>query len=117
MSSFGKKTSNPGWIPGDYWVECQRTGKVIRASDARREWTGLIVAKEEWEPRHPQDYLRTRADKMTPRGIINPETPGTELTLCLPTSVVGEAVVGCAIVGVGEAFYQVRIPAGTFTVP
>lgn len=73
MSSFNKKTRNPGYKPGDNWVECERTGMAIRASDARKEWNGLWVAKEEWEPRHPQDYLKSREDNQTPQ-LTNPES-------------------------------------------
>jgi len=73
MGSFGKKTRNPGWTSGEHWVVCDRTGKAIRESDAREEWNGLVVAKEEWEPRHPQDFLRAREDDSSPKGLVRPE--------------------------------------------
>jgi len=31
-----------------------RTGRKIRYRDARTEWTGLRVHKNEWEEKHPQ---------------------------------------------------------------
>lgn len=46
------------YIPGDHLLICQRTGRVIRASEAKEEWTGLIVHESVWEPRHPQDFVR-----------------------------------------------------------
>lgn len=67
MSSHGKHTRNPGYIPGDHWVTCDRCGFHIRASDAMETWDGLIVCPEDWEPRHPQDFVRTRADKQSVR--------------------------------------------------
>ncbi len=43
---------------GDYSVICDRTGIKAKRSQCREEWNGLIVLKESWEPRHPQDFLR-----------------------------------------------------------
>lgn len=48
--------------PGDPWVICDRSGFKVRMSDTRKEWTGLRVRKEDWEPRHPQDYVRAVKD-------------------------------------------------------
>lgn len=116
MASFGKKTRNPGWKSGDHWVECERTGKIIRASDAREEWTGLIVAKEEWEPRHPQDMLRPRADHTAAQGLVRPETlnigvgPDTG-------AIAGVAIAGQAVAGRDSGYdisNDTTIPGGTF---
>lgn len=73
MGSFNKKGKSPGWKKGDHWVICDRTGMAIRESDAREEWTGAVVAKEVWEPRHPQDYYRAREDDQSPKGLVRPE--------------------------------------------
>jgi len=37
---------------------CDRCGAKRKAEDTRKEWTGLIVCLECWDPRHPQDYVR-----------------------------------------------------------
>jgi hypothetical protein len=29
----------------------------------RKDWQGLMVCSEDWEPRHPQDFLRTRPER------------------------------------------------------
>lgn len=50
------------WTPGDYNFICDRTGFKGKKSEMRKEWTGLWVRKEKWEPRHPQDLLRGRKD-------------------------------------------------------
>lgn len=50
--------------PGDYYVTCDRTGFKVLASKARKEWTGALVRNESWEARHPQDFVRSRLDKM-----------------------------------------------------
>jgi hypothetical protein len=48
---------------GEHLVTCDRSGRVIYASDARREWNGLLVHKDYWEPRHPQEFVRGVRDR------------------------------------------------------
>lgn len=114
MASFGKKTRNPGWKPGDHWVQCQRTGMIIRSSDARLEWTGLIVAKEVWEPRHPQDLLRGRPDNFAAVGIVNPEAADVFIESGGRVAVAGLAVTGEAVAGTSLADLGYAVPSGTF---
>lgn len=54
---------NDAYRPGDYYVICDRTGFKVLRSQCRRTWDGLIVRKESWEPRHPQDLIRARQDR------------------------------------------------------
>jgi hypothetical protein len=53
--------------PGDHKIIDDRTGRTIYASEARKEWTGELVHKDDWEPRHPQDLVRSRVDRMSVR--------------------------------------------------
>lgn len=57
--------SYPSWIPGDPWLQCDRSGFKVRRSQTRQEWNGLIVRKSDWESRQPQDFVRGRADKQS----------------------------------------------------
>lgn len=57
---------NAGFRPGENWQACPVCGFDYRASDFRRRWDGLMVCKEDWEPRHPQDFLRVSPDDMRP---------------------------------------------------
>lgn len=41
---------------------CDRTGFKVKACDTLMEWNGLIVCREDWEPRHPQDFVRGKRD-------------------------------------------------------
>lgn len=50
------------YSPGDNYVTCDRTGLKTKRSECRREWTGLLVRKEYWEPRQPQDFVRGKVD-------------------------------------------------------
>lgn len=60
----GAKPASPhtnrkgGYNKGEHLVVCDRSGKVYDSSNTRREWNGLIVGKDEWEPRHPQEFRR-----------------------------------------------------------
>jgi len=52
------------WRSGDHLIVCDRTGRVIYASDARKEWNGKWVHKDWWEPKHPSLIFRdTGVDK------------------------------------------------------
>ena len=51
--------------PGDYWCICPVTGLKIRASKMRFRWDGEFVSKEAWEMRHPQEFVRPKADKQS----------------------------------------------------
>ena len=79
MGSFNKKNKSPGWKEGGHWVICDRTGMAIRAEDAKEEWTGAVVAKEVWEPRHPLDYYRARSEDQSPKGLIRTEPAESEV--------------------------------------
>lgn len=50
MSTYFKK--------GDHNAICDRCGFKFKASQLRKTWDGFYVCQEDWEPRHPQDFLR-----------------------------------------------------------
>ncbi len=50
---------------GDYNVICDRSGFKVKASSTRKEWNGLRVFNRFWEPRHPQDFLKSFPDRQS----------------------------------------------------
>ncbi len=56
-----------GWDykSGDWLVVCDSCSKKIKASKSKERWDGFRVCSECWEPRHPMDFIRARADKIT----------------------------------------------------
>ena len=56
----------PNFKQGDHLANCDRCGFTFKASQLRKEWTGLFVCKDDWEPRHPQDFVRGVKDDPTP---------------------------------------------------
>lgn len=64
---------------GDFYRLSDRTGRKVRASQTRQEWTGRIVEKDWWDPRQPQDFVRGLHDRQTvPRP--RPDIPAANAT-------------------------------------
>lgn len=53
---------------GDWNAICDRCGFEYRASELRRDWRGLMLCKEDFEPRHPQELIRARPADRHPYG-------------------------------------------------
>ena len=51
------------YIRGDFWRICDVCGFKCRASETSKRWDGLMVCREDFEPRHPQDFVRGRLDR------------------------------------------------------
>ena len=68
---------NPGWRKGDHWLRCDTCGFDYRFSDMKKRWDGYMVCKWDWEPRHPQDYVKGRKDRQAVP-VARPE--GLDLT-------------------------------------
>lgn len=51
-----------GYKPGDWRVICDVCGKDMLASKAKRRWDGFIVCADDWETRHPQDFLKVQKE-------------------------------------------------------
>lgn len=43
---------------GDYNAICDVCGRKYKASELRKRWDGAMVCSEDYEPRHPQDFIR-----------------------------------------------------------
>ena len=60
-SPFGQDN----WIPGNYWMICDVCGYKYRKSEMRERWDKAWVCEADWEPRHPQEFLRGRNEKIS----------------------------------------------------
>ena len=69
-----RRESDDLYRRGDHWLIDDRSGFQIRKSEAVKEWDGSIVHRDDAEERHPQEYVRARADRqaVTP---TRPEPP------------------------------------------
>ena len=53
-----------GYIPGDALAVCDSCGYRFHLSELKKDWRGFMVCKKDFEPRHPQDSVKVRADKI-----------------------------------------------------
>lgn len=51
--------------PGSFYRICDRTGFATRAERTQREWQGLMVRREVFEARQPQDFVKGVNDIQT----------------------------------------------------
>lgn len=93
--------SNRNYVPGRFYRICDRTGFKVPASETVQQWNGLVVRKQSAEPRHPQQFVRGRADKQSvplPRPRSIEEFVGT-----LNTTVTARAAAGATILDVDSS--------------
>lgn len=58
---------DPHYRPGDWLVKCDLSGWTVYASQAVKQWNGLIVYRPFAETRNPQDFVRGVRDDQTVR--------------------------------------------------
>jgi hypothetical protein len=49
--------------PGDNYLIDDKTGLKIRASEARQQWNKIVTHGKNFDTRHPQDFVKARADR------------------------------------------------------
>ncbi len=49
---------------GNWNALCDSCGRKFKALDLQRRWDGLMVCKEDYEIRHPSDFLRVQTEKI-----------------------------------------------------
>lgn len=75
----------------DYKMVSDRSGLVYPASQIVRQWDGLLVAKHEEEPRHPQEFVRGVVDDYVVR---NPRPrQSIESTLSSGSTTISEPII------------------------
>ena len=67
--------SKTWWKSGDWNAICDVCGHKYKASQLKKRWDGLMVCDEDWETRHPQEFIRPIKDMQKlpftrPRGDI-----------------------------------------------
>ena len=50
---------------GEWNITCDVCSKKIKMSEAKLRWDGFLVCKDDYEMRHPQDFVRARQDKIS----------------------------------------------------
>jgi hypothetical protein len=65
---------------GQWNTICQSCGRKFKSGHLKKRWDGLWVCREDFELRHPQDFLRPRKDTITPPWT-SPEPADTFVTV------------------------------------
>jgi len=47
---------------GTWNLLCDVCGKKIKSSEAKHRWDGFIVCKDDYETRHPVDFIKVKPD-------------------------------------------------------
>ena len=50
---------------GQHNFICDVCGKKLKSGEGRKRWDGFYVCKDDFEQRHPQDFVRARQDKIS----------------------------------------------------
>lgn len=87
-------------ILGNWNVLCDSCGRKFKASQVKKRWDGLMVCEEDWEMRHPSDFLRVQKEKISvPFSRPYPAEDtylNTYCTLAGITAYANIAVAGCS---------------------
>lgn len=79
--------------PGDNNATCDRCGFPFKASQLRKTWDNLWVCPKDWEPRHPQDYVKGVLDDQSVEinrpGWLDPVFSDEALALPMPPNPLG----------------------------
>ena len=74
-------SNNNYFKKGSYNIICDVCGVRSKANEVRKRWDGLIVCAKDWEPDHPQKYLRVPSDpKQVP--FVRSEPQDTFVNIC-----------------------------------
>lgn len=95
--------------PGNWKYDCQRCGFTFPSEDIRKEWTGLHVCKDCWEPKHPQLMIKVRPETAVP-AFKNRDSITDYVDVCdvVSTSAyAGLGSAGCMCVGATSTPYSV----------
>ena len=50
---------------GSWNLTCDRCSKKIKAEEAKIDWQGFVVCPDDFEHRHPQDFVKAKTDRIT----------------------------------------------------
>lgn len=108
---------NPGYIPGDHWVECDVCGFEYRHSVMKERWDNLVVCPQDYEVRHPQDFVRGREEDQNAKGLQRSQTNEAFIdNPCFDHSAIPNKMIpGCILPGRDPDNYS-PVPPGSFTI-
>lgn len=94
--------------PGQWNAICDRCGRKFKSGQLRKTWQGFMVCSRDWEPRHPQDFVKGSTDNMSVPWSRPPQAPnfvnwGTPAVPVMPGVPDNGALNNSAIAGIAVA--------------
>lgn len=80
---------------GAWNVVCDVCGREYKSDAVRKRWDGLIVCKQDYEPRHIADFLRVRETTLAVP-FTRPEPADTFILVCPYPTALALADIGTA---------------------
>ena len=87
---------NSSWKSGEWKAICDVCGRIFKSSMLRKRWDGFMVCDEDWEPRHPQDFVRAKADIQAPKWT-RPEAQDSFVTILTNSAIPSNFIPGMAL--------------------
>lgn len=72
---------SPGYKTGSHWAICDSCGFQFRAEDLQKTWDNRWVCDEDFEPRHEQDFLRVKKEKIAADQPLRNEDLSNEIAV------------------------------------
>lgn len=86
------------YVHGAHNKLCDRTGFKVKSTATMPEWTGSIVRWQDWEPRHPQDFVRGVRDLQA----VSDPRPGSSSHTASETSLDADELPGQTVISVAS---------------
>jgi len=99
--------------PGDYNAICDVCGQKYKASLLYKRWDGLMVCREDFEVRHPQELIRPIKERNSvPWTRPRPEDDSVPVcTLSGLNGIAGIGSAGCMIAGTDNGTRELSYPS------
>lgn len=97
------------FISGQWNAICDRCGFKFKSSELKKDWQGLMVCEEDYETRHPQDFIKVRTEKVLP-DWVRPRPGDVFIESCTAwgsSGYAGLATAGCMQAGNNTVPYSV----------
>ena len=112
MAKRGIPREGSGYVSGSHYFVCDSCGFQFLEEEGMETWDGRWVCDDDWERRHPQDFLRIKPEQIA----VDEPLRAEDLTNLSPTATFGTSG---AVAGVGEAGRAIAgtddgIPTATF---
>ena len=83
------------WPGGGWKCTCHRCGFWFPSTEIKKEWTGLLVCQQCYEPRHPQTLIKVHGETAFP-SFVSKDGTDTFVFVCGVDGVSAYADLGTA---------------------